>query len=268
MGALEDLTALATQRAVRGPHQVVVDDVVVGVHYTAVRTGRGRASGPGDPGRVGLAATMATGRCCDAPPRQERGHLHERSAAELVALTGSADPLDRSVGLAAVNAVLARTRPDGSEVNAMDLVVEHGRGRFVVTVGHFPATPVLRSAAGELHVLERDPRPGDDPAEAAAELIPRADVIGLTATTLLNGTFEALMALVAPRCRVIMLGLSTPLSPLLFDHGVAVLAGAVVTDPGRLLHGVGQGAARRQLTGLRRVTLARDGALLHRRATA
>ena len=66
-------------------------------------------------------------------------------------------------------------------------------------------------------MLELAPQAGDLPASAAAEVIPQADVVALTSMTLLNHTFDGLLALRRPDAQVMLLGPSTPLAPLLFD---------------------------------------------------
>ena len=104
-------------------------------------------------------------------------------------------------------------------------------------------------------MLELHPTVGDVPADRAPELIPQADVIGLTATTLLNGTFEALAKLFPPKALVVMLGPSTPLSPVLFDYGVTMLGGALVTDPAAAIHYIGQGSSLHGVPGVKRITL-------------
>jgi uncharacterized protein (DUF4213/DUF364 family) len=110
---------------------------------------------------------------------------------------------------------------------------------------------------GTLQVLEQQPQGKDLPAEAASKVIPRADVVAITGTTLINHTFEELMALCRPEALVLVLGPSTPLSPILFDYGVHLLSGSVVEDVEAVLRAVSQGANFRQVHqhGVRLVTM-------------
>jgi len=52
-----------------------------------------------------------------------------------------------------------------------------------------------------------------------------------------------------------MIGPTTPLSSILFDHGIDVICGTKVTDSGRLIRYVSEGATFKEVTGVRLLTL-------------
>ena len=58
---------------------------------------------------------------------------------------------------------------------------------------------------------------------------------------------------------VMVLGPSTPLSPVFFDHGVGILSGALAADEGAVLRTVGEGATFRQVEGVKLLTFVRPG---------
>jgi uncharacterized protein (DUF4213/DUF364 family) len=223
---------------------VLAREVWVGLYWTAVKGLK-----------MGLAATPTDIACCSAEDVQNAGELHTRSVGELARGLRSNHPLEVTIGMAALNSLIEVTEGDSVELNAREVILKRGTGKNVATIGHFPFTDALRAVAANTWVLELHPAPGDVPAERAPELVPQADVIGLTATTLLNGTFEALAKLFPPQALVVMLGPSTPLSPVLFDYGVNLLGGALVTDPVTALRYVGQASSLHRMPGVKRITL-------------
>lgn len=63
------------------------------------------------------------------------------------------------------------------------------------------------------------------------------------------------LALHRPGVPVIILEPSTPLSPVLFAHGVTILSGARVVDEAAALRTVGQGASFQQVEGVRLLSI-------------
>jgi len=248
MAVLDDLLAAVQDGA--------VEDVRVGAHKTAVVvTVEGIR-------RCGLASTPRDDdhHYGGEPGIRDAGALTTRAARELAEMARSRHPMEAAVGIAAVNALLPEHRARWQDLNAEAVIAAHGRHGRVVLVGHFPFVPRLREQVEQLWVLEERPRGQDLPVQAAAEVIPRADVLAITGTTLINHTFESLVALRSPQALVVVLGPSTPLAPVLFDHGADVLSGAVVEDVDAVLRAVGQGANFRQLRrhGVRLVTMMKD----------
>lgn len=220
-------------------------DVRIGLSWTAVVV---EVAGQR---RCGLAATLRGDRGHGSPTVPGAGFLVGKNGRELASWarpdTGSL--AQASVGFATLNALLAAAAADQPwiDLNAAEVIAERGAGKQVALVGHFPFVETLREQVGALWVLELQPRPGDLPASAAAGVLPQADIVAITATTLINGTFAGLMALRNPSALTMLLGPSTPLSPILFDYGVDILSGALVEDIDATLRAVSQGAGFRQV---------------------
>lgn len=237
-----------------------VRQVLVGAFWTAVVLDT-------DPPRCGLASTLREVAHPHGPPVPEAGCLLEHSGRELAGWLRSTSLLEASIGMAALNALLEVDEAACIEVNAERVILERGTGRRVAVVGHFPFVDRVRQAAVRCWVVEQHPRPGDVPADRAAEVLPQADVVALTGTLLINHTFDDLIRLCRPDAFALVLGPSTPLSPVLFDTGVDALSGTLVTEPQRVLRSVGQGATFRQIKragGLRLLTLVKDDDLQER----
>lgn len=230
-----------------------VEDVRVGAFWTAVSV---RVHGEL---RAGLASTMRS----DDHHRgkghavAQAGHLTDLPTRDLAGLARNGRPPATSIGIAALNALLPRCPEKWIDVNAETVIAEHGAGKNVALVGHFPFIPRLREQVGHLWVLEKQPRGDDLPADEASRVIPQADVVAITGTTLINHTFESLIALCRPSARVLVLGPSTPLSPTMFNYGIDLISGTIVEDIPAVLAGAGQGANFRQIRqmGVRLVTM-------------
>lgn len=153
-----------------------------------------------------------------------------------------------SCALAAMNSILP-VPGDARRCKGQELIDRYGRGKNVVIVGHFPFVEKMGQGFRRVWVLERYPRPGDLDAEAAGNVLPRADVVALTATTLLNGTAAGLLGLVPAHALTIMLGPSTPFAPCLFDWGIDALSGCSVKDPAGLKLSIQRGGGYHSLQG-------------------
>lgn len=225
---------------------VPVRHVLVGAHWTVVCSRH-----------AGMAAALMADKPHGHSRVREVGRLEQKPAQALAEMARSNDPLEVSIGVAAINSLIDVDENRVFEINAADLLAQRGRDRIVALVGHFPFIQELRSAVGELWVIELHPEEGEYPAEAAADLLPKADLVALTGSALINGTLDGLLAVCRPGSTIMVLGPSTPLSPVLFEHGAHILSGTRVLDEAAVLRTVGQGAAFRQVEGARRVSLMR-----------
>jgi len=242
---LDDLISRLPQKP------VPVRSVLVGVHWTAVCSTT-----------CGLATTVTGGGCHNHESLVcSVGHLHEKSAQELAALALSDNTIEASIGVAAINSLLVPDEHNAVALNASEVLIKKGAGKNVALVGHFPFIPRLRTAVGNLWVIEQHPTGEDYPAESAEVFIPRADIVAITGSALINHTLDDLLGLCRPDAEVLILGPSTPLSPVLFEHGATIIAGARVADESAVLHAIGQGAIFQQVMGVRLLAFTCPGML-------
>lgn len=226
---------------VREATGVLAAEVRIGLGYTAVLL---------ESGEAGLAytprAALSAG-CCALPAA---GRLGGQPARELLRYLEAPMPLERALGLAATNALLARRPHQGAvEGDVLAAVPLRSEDR-VGMVGHFaPLVPRLHERVASLTIFEKAAGwvAGMQPAERAADLLPTCTVALITATALLGDDPGALLQ-AAARCReVVLLGPSTPLLPeVLAEEGVTWLSGVVVTDPGAVLRVVSEGGGTRE----------------------
>lgn len=187
----------------------------------------------------------------------QAGRLTEETTGALMDMAENGGLLHRSLAMAALNASLPTPGDALHVLNGQDfLSSKTGKGHLVI-VGHFPFVNALEKRVGKLSVIQEPPHLGERGVARARTLFPEADVVVITSSAFINGTMDALLA-AASGAYVVLLGATTPMHPIMFEHGVDALCGARPVDAERLHQGIIQGASFRHLDGFDRVTWFRN----------
>ncbi len=238
MKLLEEILAALPKK------QLPIRKVIVGVHWTLVASKY-----------CGLASTMVREEQHGHSQVRDVGNLTEKCALDLAKWVLSDNLLEASIGMAAINSLLEIDERSLKEINASEVIGRECKGKNLVVVGHFPFVEKMKTIARKCWVIEKRPFGDDFPEEKAQEFIPQADVIAITGTALINHTIEGLLSLCPSKSIVIVLGPSTPMSPLLFDYGISFLSGARVIDEEAAITTIQQGASLKQVKGTRLFTM-------------
>ena len=221
--------------------------VIVGVHWTLVASRY-----------CGLSSTILPGGPHGESRVRDVGALHLKSAQELAGWVLSENTLEAGLGMAAINSLLELDEARLAEVNAAEVIARESEGRNLVVVGHFPFVKNVQPRTRNCWVIEKQPSAGEYAAEQARTFIPQADVVAITGTAFVNHSMPGLLALCPPHARVMVLGPSTPLSPLLFQHGIHFLSGARVEDEETAVMTIQQAASLPQVKGVRLLTMKKE----------
>ena len=221
------------------PEDLSVIDYMVGLHWTIIRSEKG----------IGLAKTLRGGKA-----GTELKNIIGMPLKELAGFVKAWNMMDASLGLAAINSILntqanvmdvSEPKESNSEdhnpedFNAFTNYVFETNDKNVAVVGYLPKIEELRCICN-LSILDRNSQNADFPDSACEYILPEQDLVFITGTAFINKTMPRLLEL-SRQARVILLGPSVPISPILYEHGVDVIAGMVVSDEQLLWEAVQQG---------------------------
>lgn len=197
----------------------------------------------------------------EAAVGEARGKPVRELAGGLSAAGG--DLVRMALGAAAVNALLGLALREGKTElgaeNGLDVLARHASGKRLAVVGRFPYLEEIRAQAARSWILELEPEGDESPSSEAPEILGEAEVVGITGSALANGTLEGLLRACRRGAYVVVIGPSTPLSPVLFDYGVDALCGVVAEDAGLVLASIVNEGSTRRIPGTRPVSLTRPG---------
>jgi uncharacterized protein (DUF4213/DUF364 family) len=218
-----------------------VDQVFIGLGYTAVTTSAGD---------IGIAATGVAMDACCAGRRDMVDHEGE-AAIDLLQQLKATDPMARTLALALVNALNHRQVQDLPEDADNRLLYERFgilSGARVAMVGYFPPLVQMLEDHGVPLTVIDDAKGVGDKAAFYRRLGNWADVLLITATSIINNSTETILSHAAPSVKSVLLGPTTPMVPAAVEHlPIHMLAGTAITHPDRVLKVVRHGGGARSL---------------------
>lgn len=212
----------------------VVSELNIGLVWTVCRAGQlGLAMSPSIPTR-----TLSWS-----------GTLVGKTLAELAGWITDWEPYKATVGMAAINCSLNRQSlpsgitllpsPDNPNLAVFDHFLPQLHNKKVVIIGRYPGIERYTSHMN-LSIIERQPGEADFPDPACEFLLPSADWVFLTASTITNKTFPRLAEL-AQHATTVLMGPTTPWLPELHEFGINYLAGVEINDPTKLVQTAAEG---------------------------
>lgn len=242
--------AMAVERPAEGSERLLIDELIqsmhhpsaliaevaVGSHFIGIRAD--------DHGKMcaGLASTLGAVPTDDE--RQMVADMVGKPLGEAAGQLKSPSPFSISFGAAALNTGL--TAPQNQpRFEASTIMAEKGKDGESVLVGDFPFTDWLRQQVKTLHLFELQKVAGRTPPDQWDAILGRCRVLGLTGTTLITRAMATYLEK-APQAFTIIIGPTTPLSPVLFAHGADVLAGCQVVSPDPVFEGIRKGMSFRE----------------------
>jgi len=228
---------------------LTVERVVLGIFFTGVKLSNGMG---------GLSYTpiksIPDAVCCPRTARAmpNSGKMAGKNVRYFLDEMFQGKPLKKTLGIAVMNALATTCWAMGKQnesyvleknVDPVDKI-EIGEGTHTVIVGALvPYIRRLIKNDREFSILELDTSALKErelqyyvPTEKAHEVIPNADHVIITGTTLINDTLEGLLELVKPGAKVIVVGPTVGMMPeALFKRKVTYVGGVLVTRPDELL---------------------------------
>ncbi len=216
-----------------------IKDIRIGLGYTAVML---------DNGQVGLAYTPH--RDMPAGCSLFSNFLPQKniSAAVLLELITSDNSIETAIGLATANAITNFHSDNFSSGDVLEINPMQPEDCVGMVENFAPLTASIRKKAARLIIFEQiDQQKGDlIPSAEIEKHLPKCTVALITATSIINHSFDRIIQ-AAINCReIIIIGASTPLIPDVFSKTpVTCLSGVIVTDSEEILRIISFGGGMR-----------------------
>lgn len=197
-------------------------------------------------GNLGLASTIDSPFGSDMAISEIQG----KPLRDIAALIKSWNFIESGIGLAAINAYynniekLKNNPLVQLDIDAFECFMPFIKGKKVAVIGHFESAISLYSNLCKLSIIEREPKDGDYPDSASEFLLPDQDFVFVTGMTFSNKTLPRILQL-SKDARIILMGPSVPMAPVLFEYGVEALSGFCITDEAGCLKSVKTGETKK-----------------------
>jgi uncharacterized protein (DUF4213/DUF364 family) len=235
---------------------LTIERVVIGIFFTGVKLSNGSG---------GLCFTpikeIPEAVCCPSSLRvlPWSGKFRGRPVSVFLESLFDKGPMKRAIGIAVVNALsascwkndppLGYTIERGSD--ALEVIDIPPDANVVVVGALVPILKRLMKQGNHFSIIEMDPRtlkpdemPFWVPVEKTKDVVPEADILVITGTSLLFHSLEPILSGAKKGAEIIVVGPTTSMLPgAFFRRGVTVLGGDLVTRPDDLLDILSEGGS-------------------------
>jgi len=214
----------------------IIDELIIGLTWTYCRS-------------------KSTGLCMTANTHSRTyewsGSLKGKTVSSVAGWVKGWDAMQSTIAMSAINSVINKN-PTNSNIliphsnqgrenlAVFDYFLPHIKGKKSVVIGRYPGLEKLQQEH-DLKIIELDPGVNDYPAPASEFLLPEAEWVFLTGTSIANKTFPRLMEL-SQNANVVLMGPSVPWLDELSLFGVDFLVGVNVMSESSLKQNVSEGA--------------------------
>lgn len=246
MAIIDDLLKLLKQRDLA---DIKVEEFVLGLGYSGVRLSTGN---------VGVCYTpkeIVTG-CCNISDRA--GSIAGSSALQILELSKSLDLSEAVLGVATINALshylIERKRVSyeiWEDSNVLE-AVKLQKKDVAVMVGFIkPLMKDIEKKVSKLFILDRDSSrwgPNCLPDSAADVLLPKANVVIITGSAIINHTIDHLLNLSRKARQIAIAGPTASMLPdPFFKRGVTAMGGIKIVNPDKAMQVLAEGGGVHQL---------------------
>ncbi|NEO56724.1 MAG: DUF364 domain-containing protein [Okeania sp. SIO3B5] len=222
-----------------GNTKTPIKEILIGLTWTLCET-------------EGIGLCMSPGTVTRTLPWS--GTLVNKPVKELASWLRSWNSFEATVGMAAINAEINGRSPLPAQGESLSpygpgnlAVFEYFlpmiRGKKVVIIGRYPRLSRYENEM-EMTVIERQPGADDLPDQASEYLLPEAEWVFLTATSIANKTFPRLVEL-AKDSQLVLMGPTMPWLADFKQFGIDYLAGVTVSNSQALRQTVAEGGGVR-----------------------